>query len=182
MVLSDDEFLAIKDAYVAQVLDRLRELARVEAEFLMRAAKSHPEMSLPKISVELSKVINTSASSIAAGVPSWPADDRELAKQMIRDHLPKVLFDFAGERVWKNLPASYQTWIIANRLASSIAYREGMDFFDGCSPAEIADLARRYMKSDLANREIVAKVRASNLADKEHIAALLERGGARAGI
>ena len=101
---------------------------------------------------------------------------------MIRDHLPKVLFEFAGDRVWRSLPASYQTWIIANRLASSIAYREGMDFFDGCTPPEIADLARRYMKSDLANREIVAKVRASGLADKDHIAALLERGGARAGI
>ena len=182
MVLSDDEFLSIKDTYVSQVLDRLRELARVEAEFLMRAAKTHPSMSLPKISVELSKVINTTAAAIAAGVPSWPTEDRELAKQMIRDHLPKVLFDFAGDRVWKSLPASYQTWIIANRLASSIAYREGMDFFDGCTPAEIADLARRYMKSDLANREIVAKVRSSELADKDHIAALLERGGARAGI
>ena len=182
MVLTDDEFLSIKDTYVAQVLERLRELARVEAEFLMRAAKTHPSMSLPKISVELSKVINTTAAAIAAGVPSWPAEDRELAKQMIRDHLPKVLFEFAGDRVWKSLPASYQTWIIANRLASSVAYREGMDFFDGCTPAEIADLARRYMKSDLANREIVAKVRASGLADKDHIAALLERGGARAGI
>jgi hypothetical protein len=101
---------------------------------------------------------------------------------MIRDHLPKVLFEFAGDRVWSSLPASYQTWIIANRLASSIAYREGMDFFDGCTPTEIADLARRYMKSDLANRDIVAKVRASELADKDHIASLLERGGARAGI
>jgi len=182
MVLSDDEFLSIKDTYVSQVLERLRELARVEAEFLMRAAKTHPSMSLPKISVELSKVINTTAAAIAAGVPSWPAEDRELAKQMIRDHLPKVLFEFAGDRVWKSLPASYQTWIIANRLASSVAYREGMDFFDGCTPAEIADLARRYMRSDLANRDIVAKVRASGLADKDHIAALLERGGARAGI
>ena len=182
MVLSDDEFLSIKDTYVSQVLDRLRELARVEAEFLMRAAKTHPGMSLPKISVELSKVINTTAAAIAAGVPGWPAEDRELAKQMIRDHLPKVLFEFAGDRVWASLPASYQTWIIANRLASSIAYREGMDFFDGCSSTEIADLARRYMKSDLANRDIVAKVRASALADKDHIAALLERGGARAGI
>jgi len=182
MVLTDDEFLSIKDTYVAQVLERLRELARVEAEFLMRAAKTHPSMSLPKISVELSKVINTTAAAIAAGVPGWPDEDRECAKQMIRDHLPKVLFEFAGERVWKSLPASYQTWIIANRLASSIAYREGMDFFDGCTPAEIADLARRYMRSDLANREIVAKVRASALADKDHIAALLERGGARAGI
>jgi glutamate dehydrogenase len=182
MVLSDDEFLSIKDAYVSQVLERLRELARVEAEFLMRAAKTHPSMSLPRISVELSKVINTTASAIAAGVPGWPTEDRELAKQMIRDHLPKVLFDFAGDRVWTSLPASYQTWIIANRLASSIAYREGMDFFDGCTSAEIADLARRYMKSDLANRDIVAKVRASALADKDHIAALLERGGARAGI
>ena len=182
MVLTDEEFLKIKDTYVAQVLERLRELARVEGEFLMRAEKTHPGMSLPKISVELSKVINTSAAAIAAGVPNWPADDRELAKQMIRDHLPKVLFEFAGDRVWTSLPASYQTWIIANRLASSIAYREGMDFFDGCTPTEIADLARRYMKSDLANREIVAKVRASALADKEHIAELLERGGARAGI
>ncbi len=182
MVLSDDEFLSIKDAYVAQVLERLRELARVEAEFLMRAAKTHTSMSLPKISVELSKVINRSASAIAAGVPQWSAADRELAKQMVRDHLPKVLFDFAGERVWKSLPESYQAWIIANRLASSIAYREGMDFFEGASASGVADLARRYMKSDLANRETVANVRASTLADKEHIASLLERGGARAGL
>jgi glutamate dehydrogenase len=182
MVLSDEEFLSIKDTYVAQVLERLRDLARVEGEFLMRAAKSHPSMSLPRISVELSKVINASAFAIAAGVPGWPADDRELAKQMIRDHLPKVLFDHADDRVWTNLPQSYQNWIVANRLASSIAYREGMEFFDGCSPAEISDLARRYMKSDLANRKIVAQVRASALADREHIADLLERGGARAGI
>ena len=182
MVLSDDEFLSIKDTYVAQVLERLRELARVEAEFLMRVAQTNTSMSLPKLSVELSKVINASATAIAAGVPTWPATDRELAKQMIRDHLPKVLFDFAGERVWKSLPESYQTWIIANRLASSIAYREGMDFFEGASPTDVADLARRYMKSDLTNRDIVTRVRASNLADKEHIANLLERGGARAGI
>jgi hypothetical protein len=112
MVPTDEEFLSIKDTYVAQVLERLRELARVEGEFLMRAAKTHPELSLPKISVELSKVINTTAAAIAAGVPSWPAEDRELAKQMIRDHLPKVLFEFAGDRVWTSLPASYQTWII----------------------------------------------------------------------
>ncbi len=182
MVLSDDEFLSIKDAYVEQVLERLRALARVEGEFLMRAAKTHPSMSLPRISVELSKVINGSAAAIAAGVPEWPAEDRELAKEMVRDHLPKVLFDFAGDRVWTALPKSYQNWIVANRLASGIAYREGMDFFDGCSPAEISELARRYMKSDLANRAIVAKVRASNLDDREHIAELLERGGARAGI
>lgn len=182
MVLSDDEFLSIKDTYVAQVLERLRDLARVEAEFLMRAAKLHPSMSLPKVSEELSKVINATAAAIASGIPSWPAEDRELAKQVIRDHLPKVLFDFAGDRVWTSLPATYQTWIIAKRLASGIAYREGMDFFDGCEPAAIADLARRYLKSDLANREVVATVRASNLADKERIAQLLERGGARAGI
>ncbi|MSR40477.1 MAG: hypothetical protein EXS10_01030 [Phycisphaerales bacterium] len=182
MILSDDEFLSIKDVYVAQVIERLRELARVEAEFLMRSIKTHPSLSLPKISVELSKVINTTASAIAAGVPNWSAADREVAKQMIRDHLPPVLFEFAGERVWKSLPQSYQTWIIANRLASSIAYREGMDFFDGLAPREVADLALRYMKSDLQNREVVAKVRASNLADKERVALLLERGGARAGV
>lgn len=182
MVLSDDEFLAIKSVYVEQVLERLRELARVEAMFLMRAAKAHPDVSLPKLSVELSKVINTSAAAIAAGVTTWSSEDRELANQMIRDHLPKVLFDFAGDRVWKSLPQSYQTWIIANRLASAIAYREGMDFFEGCSPVEVADLARRYMKSDLTNRAVVAQVRASNLADKEHVALLLERGGARAGL
>ena len=57
-----------------------------------------------------------------------------------------------------------------------------MDFFEGASPTDVADLARRYMKSDLTNRDIVTRVRASNLADKEHIANLLERGGARAGI
>ena len=41
-----------------------------------------------------------SAAAIAAGVTTWSSEDRALANQMIRDHLPKVLFDFAGERVW----------------------------------------------------------------------------------
>jgi glutamate dehydrogenase len=56
MLLEKEEFLAIKREIVADILDRLRNLARLEAELLFRAYANYPG-SLPHFSERISLAI-----------------------------------------------------------------------------------------------------------------------------
>ena len=182
MVLDEQEFLRIKPVFVEQVLGRLRDLARVEAVLLMQEGRRRTGTSLPMISTKLSKVANFAAAAIASAIPSWPAADRERAKTLVTDHLPPILLQTAGARIWSQMPASYLNWMQANRLASSMLYREGIDFLEDLEAPAIADLARRYLEKDLLMRELVAKVERSDLAGKDRVAELLRRSGTRGAL
>ncbi|MEO1268713.1 MAG: NAD-glutamate dehydrogenase domain-containing protein, partial [Myxococcota bacterium] len=57
MVLEPKAFLAIKPRFVAEVLERLRLLARLEAELLMREHAHQPDADLPGLSVRVSRAI-----------------------------------------------------------------------------------------------------------------------------
>jgi hypothetical protein len=62
MLLNDQEFLQIKDNYVADVLERLRHLAQLEGEIILKEYHSPSNTSghhatLPEISVLVSKAI-----------------------------------------------------------------------------------------------------------------------------
>lgn len=182
MILDEQEFLAIKPPFVEEVLDRLRELARLEAELLIAEHRRHPEVSLPQLSTKLSRIINASAPAIMQSIPSWPAADLEAANQLVRDHLPQILQDTAGERVWTHLPERYRHWMMAKRLASGMAYREGIDFLDGMEPRAIADLALRYLRQDLRVRGLVSELQSADCPDRETVIRLLQDGGIRAGL
>jgi glutamate dehydrogenase len=182
MVLSDDEFLKIKDSYVKDVLDRLRSLARQEAMLLMAEGRRHSHIPLPEISTQLSKVMNGAATAIADALPKWPKESQDAAKTLVFEHLPKTLIDVAGERVWKSIPEAYLTWLKAKRLAANIVYREGVDFFASMDHAAIGDLARRYLEKDLENRKLIADVQKSALPNKDRVITLLERAGTRGGL
>jgi glutamate dehydrogenase len=182
MVLSEEEFLEIKDRYVEDVLHRLRDLAREEALLLMAEGRRHPHVSLPEISTQISKAMNGAAVAIAEALPGWPAASREKAKALVREHLPKTLLDFAKDRVWTRIPEAYLRWLMAKRLAANIVYREGVDFFASMDPAAIGELARRYLEKDLENRELIAAVAKSSLPNKDRVVTLLERAGTRGGL
>jgi glutamate dehydrogenase len=182
MVLSDEEFLKIKDAYVKDVLDRLRTLARQEAMLLMAESRRHPDVPLPEISTQMSKVMNSAAGAIADALPKWPAPSRELAKSLVLEHLPATLTAYAGNRIWTSIPEAYLVWLMAKRLTANIVYREGVDFFASMDAAAIGETARRYLEKDLENRALVDLVKKSQLPDRDRVAALLERGGTRASL
>jgi glutamate dehydrogenase len=182
MVLSEEEFLKIKDAYVKDVLDRLRVLARQEAMLLMAEGRRHPEIPLPEISTQMSKVMNAAATAIAESLPSWPKASHEIAKSLVIEHLPATLTTYAGDRIWKAIPEAYLNWLMAKRLAANIVYREGIDFFAGMDAAAIAETSRRYLEKDLENKKLIEAVRKSSVADRERIATLLERAGTRGGL
>ena len=182
MVLDEPEFLAIKPTFVEQVVGRLRDLARAEALLLVQESRRRAHTSLPEISTLLSRVANAAAAAIAAALPTWPEADRDRARQLVVDHLPPILFEVAKDRIWTRMPAAYLAWMQANRLASTMLYREGIDFLAGLEGPAIASIARRYLKKELAIRHLVREVEASDLPDRERVAELLRRSGARGAL
>ncbi|MDZ4831419.1 MAG: NAD-glutamate dehydrogenase [Phycisphaerae bacterium] len=182
MVLSEEEFLQIKDAYVKDVLDRLRQLARQEAMLLMAEGRRHAHVPLPEISTQLSMVMNSAAAAIAEALPKWSAASREKAKTLVLEHLPATLTKFAGERIWKAIPEAYLIWLMAKRLAANIVYREGIDFFASMDPSAIGEISRRYLEKDIDNRRLIEDVKKSSIADKDRVITLLERAGTRGAL
>ncbi len=182
MVLDEQEFLKIKPVFVEQVLEKLRAFARAEAMLLMAEGRRHPATPLPELSVQTSRAINSAADAIQASMSRWSDADRETARTLVRAHLPAVLFQTAEARVWKQIPAPYLDWMIAKRLASSIVYREGIDFFAGLTPPALAELALRYLHKDEENRRLVAEVREGRIPDPGRLAEILERVGTRASL
>ncbi len=182
MVLSEAEFLQIKDRYVNDVLHRLRLLARQEAMLLMAEGRRHPHVSLPEISTQLSKIMNGAAVAIAEALPKWPAACRETAKSLVLEHLPATLLEFAGDRIWKAIPEAYLTWLMAKRLAANIVYREGVDFFASMDPDAIGELSRHYLEKDLENRQLIESVAKSSISNKSRVVTLLERSGTRGAL
>ena len=182
MALDKEEFMEIKPTFVEQVLDRLRSLARLEGMLLMSEHARHVESNLPELSLKLSRIINGTAPLIADAIPTWPESDQELARQLVLDHLPPILVEKAGDRIWTQLPERYLLWIMANRLASGMAYREGIDFLQNLQPQALIDLAQKYLRKDMDIRKLISRVTESDLPDRDRVIGLLSRGGVRAAI
>ena len=70
--------------------------------------------------------------------------------------------------------------MMANRLASGIVYREGIDFLDGMAPTAVAELAVRYLQKSAELQDLLETLDASEVPEREKVARLLERGGIRA--
>jgi glutamate dehydrogenase len=182
MLLDQPQFMAIKSGFVAQVLVKLREFARAEAELLMAEGRRQPTTPLSELSTTLSKVIVGAADAIRASMDSWSEADRELAKSVVREHIPQVLQDAAGPRLWTGIPQAYLDWMVAKRLASTIVYREGIGFLQSVDPNAMAGLALRYMRKSHETRKLVETLRELGDPSAKRAADLLERAGARAAL
>lgn len=182
MVLSEEEFLSIKQPFVEQVLVKLRSLARREADVLLREHRRNPQQSLPETSVRLSRVIIRASDAIEASLGEYSPPDAELARGLVIRHLPEILVERAGKRLWQRLPASYVRWIIASSLAARIVYREGIEYLESLPMSAVADTAIRYLRQERETAALHHEILESDLPHRERIAQLLERGGTRTGI
>ena len=182
MLLDEKQFLAIKAEFVEQVLVKLRELARSEAELLMAEGRRHPHTPLTELSTTVSKVMNDAADAIRASMDKWTPADRELGKTVVREHIPQKLQDTAGDRLWTVIPQAYLDWMVAKRLASGIVYREGVGFFQSVEPDAVAALALRYLRKRTETRALVEQLRNSGAPGAARAAELLARSGTRAAL
>ncbi len=183
MILSDEEFLEIKERYVEQVLEKLRLLARREAELLMRVHRHQPHVPLPEVSIRLSRVMIRTADAIEQAIDNvlggmaGAAEDANLLRQVVLDHLPPVLVEKAGDKLWTKLPRRYVKWIMAKSLAARIVYREGLAYLESMPVAAIAELALRYVRMEQERKRLVDQLTGAAIPEGERIAALLERSG-----
>ena len=106
----------------------------------------------------------------------------EPAHNVMQRHVPPILFEVAGDRVFERVPSDYVNSAIAAVLAGMIVYREGLSYLESMSPEALADLAFRYLRQEQETGRLVAQVGGSALADRERIAELLRAGGTGAAL
>ncbi len=182
MLLDEAAFLSIKERYVAEVLEKLRTFARMEADALFREHLHKPAIHLPELSVRLSRVINRATDAVTDSIATlWEGHPKRVREVVLR-HLPQVLSDLCGERVFKAIPTAYLHRVIASSLASKIVYSEGLDWLESMPSSGIARLAERYFLEEATVQRMVDEVRGSQLENRELIAVLLETGGVAASL
>ena len=177
MLLSDDEFLKIKDGFVQEVIVKLRDFARREAELLARVHHHRPQIPLPEISVRLSRAMIRTSDAIEAAMDRLEADNPEIMRELVIEHLPASLLEAVGDRLWTDMPKPYLKWIMAKSLSGHIIYREGFEYLESMPMAAIADLAVRYLRLELERAKLVEEVQASDLPNRQRIVELLDEAG-----
>ncbi|MCB9831536.1 MAG: NAD-glutamate dehydrogenase [Planctomycetes bacterium] len=177
MMLEVDEFLAIKETFVDQVLNKLRILARREAELLMRMHRHQPETPLYELSIRLSRVVIRTADAIHGTIARLEEQDEDLIHRLVIEHLPPILIEKAGDRLWKKTPRNYLEWIMAKSMAARLVYREGFEFLESMSEQALAKLALDYLRLETERRRLAAEVAESELPHRDRIARLLEQAG-----
>jgi glutamate dehydrogenase len=175
MLLSKEEFLAVKEQFVSEVLHKLRRLAALEAEQLARMLRQQPGLHLPEASVRLSRAVIRTADALEAAMPTMSTADRRMLEPVIVDHLPQSLLDIAGDRVSSRLPESYQNWLVAKALAARIVYREGMEAVEAIDATSVASLAIEFLKRERRRDELADAVSCTDLDNRYEIADVLRR-------
>eukprot|EP00595_Chromulina_sp_UTEXLB2642_P000372 CAMPEP_0196762282 /NCGR_PEP_ID=MMETSP1095-20130614/1684_1 /TAXON_ID=96789 ORGANISM="Chromulina nebulosa, Strain UTEXLB2642" /NCGR_SAMPLE_ID=MMETSP1095 /ASSEMBLY_ACC=CAM_ASM_000446 /LENGTH=572 /DNA_ID=CAMNT_0042112867 /DNA_START=1492 /DNA_END=3210 /DNA_ORIENTATION=+ len=186
MLLSRDEFLQIKDSLIADVITKLKYLAKLEAELLFREFNNYPG-ALPHFSDRISFAIAKVTDAITDKLQDVTIND-QLFKDLyplIIDNLPKALASFASDRVPNRFPIQYQKNAIASTLASYLVYKEGIHFVESQPASKIADRAILYYKED---KEIQALTKSllvlgeDKKVDLSKVVAILHKGGARTSL
>ena len=177
ILLSEEDFLDIKDTFIEQVLEKLRFLARREADLLTRINHHHPDISLPTLSIRLSHVMMRTADAIAESIDALKEEHSEILRQLVIDHIPHILIEKAGDRIWTDIPRPYLDWIMAKTLAARIMYREGMNYMEKMPEEGIAEFSMDYLVRDLERSQLAEAIEDSTLEYRERIAALLRQAG-----
>jgi glutamate dehydrogenase len=181
LLLSEAELIAIKPTFVAEVIERLRLVARLEAEQLIEAQRAHPTVPLFELSVALSREINRLTDAVLSVMPRLEAEDPDIISAVLLSYIPASLLEAAGARLG-TLPPSYRAAVVATALASRLVYREGIDFLAGRPEADLGAIVLAYVRRERKNRALVAEIEGSELPHAREIANLLRKGGTRSGL
>ncbi|MBF0621238.1 MAG: NAD-glutamate dehydrogenase [Magnetococcales bacterium] len=180
MLLDQKRFIEIKEPFVAEVLDRLRHLARRESELLFREYRRRPSSLLPALSVHISEVINKTAGVIESVLSSLKED--ALLRNLVKEHLPSTLYAEIGDHGLDKMPAAYMRWIIASNLATRIIYHEGLTFLQDLDGSDLADLAINYLRQEQRVSKLITALQQGTPVDQNEVIALLQRGGVRSSL
>ena len=182
MILDEDEFKTLKPRYVPQVLERLRELARLEARMLFTEAARDRSVALPTLSERISVAILRVGRALDDALDKLPRAEQQALFPLVRESIPPELFSEPSIelRARMVLPWPYQRSCITSGLASRLVYREGLAFVEGLPNDGLATFAQAYLRGEQHTRELSALVAAANLSFGSEVMELLMKGGVRA--
>lgn len=187
MLLEQSEFLEIKEEVVQDTLQRLRELARLEAQLMFREYKSYPG-SLPSFSERISYAINSASDAIRGALAGMERGDemfRALMPLFVNEYLPRKLAEKSASRVDERIPLDYLRNAFASRLACKMLYSEGINFLE-CQPRDkLASLGLQYYKEEQKLKAILREVgKMDDLSDgdRQQVIDLLRAGGVRSAL
>ncbi|TWJ19349.1 NAD-glutamate dehydrogenase domain-containing protein [Geobacter argillaceus] len=146
LLMSEKEFLEIKERYVADVLDILEQRAEEEARLIFRRrTESGNTLLCTDISAAISQEINAHYARLFGYFQNHPAVCEEaLFVRAIEDHLPRLLRENRRYRQrLRQLPAKYRYAILAGQIASSLVYR-------GNREAEFVAMLKVHLEQSLA--------------------------------
>jgi len=183
MLLSEQEFTDNKDQIVNEVLDKLHEYAKMEAELLFREYENVGG-SLPDLSKVVSSTVNATTDALTEALDSFSKEDKDKLLPLFRAHLPKTMAEMAFDKVHERVPAQYITNAIASCLASKLVYKEGTKFVEMLPEDKLAEVALRYLEAEHEVARLEEALVASDIPDKEKesIRELLSIGGARTAL
>jgi glutamate dehydrogenase len=148
LLLSEEEFLAHKARYVADVLEILDQRAADEAHLIFRR---HREGGGSQLYTEISAAISGEINAHYARLFTFFQEHAELCEEplfqrAIAAHLPRLLREDPQylSRIG-NLPAKYRSAILASEIASSIVYR-------GDREAEFTAMLRGHLERNFAEQ------------------------------
>ncbi|MBA2482768.1 MAG: amino acid dehydrogenase, partial [Planctomycetes bacterium] len=129
LVLSDDEFIALKPRYVTEVLQLIRDRATDESRALIAAwqRRGHA-VRLSELSQQLSEEINRVSGLIEAPIAAH-LDDRAMEptwRRHLDAHCPPCLVERYRDRLIERIPRPHRVAILSKRLASRMVYKEGL--------------------------------------------------------
>jgi glutamate dehydrogenase len=145
LLLSEAEFLAHKEEYVADVLAILARRAGDEARLIFRR---HREAGGSLLYTEISEAISSEINAHYARLFAYFQQHPELSfqplfKTAIRSHLPAMLAENVRyRRRIDQLPPKYRFAILASEIASSLVYRGDRD-------SEFIELLRGHLERTL---------------------------------
>ncbi|MEZ4743694.1 MAG: NAD-glutamate dehydrogenase [Bdellovibrionota bacterium] len=182
LLLTEEEFVEIKDVYVLQVVEILKQKAGAEANLLIAEyVKSGRQKRLVDLSMEISKEINLVTDIIHDELDKNKEElvEAPLFKHIIEKHCPTILRERYLARIHSGLPIAHKVAIIAASIASYIVYREGLGWLQTINPEDRYRATITYMEQVQLTDRLISAVKGSNIDEKERIASILRMSAAR---
>ena len=166
LVLTDAEFIAHKQRYVAEVLGIIGARATDEARALITAwtRRAH-QVRLSELSQQISEEINRVSGLLDAEI-SAHLDDPAMAatwRMHLHKHCPALLVDLHADRLEKDIPRDHQVAILSKRLASRMVYREGLTWCRTyLTASRLWETVKTYLQAEVQMDEVAKYLKKRN--------------------
>lgn len=182
MSMSQEEVLSIREAYIPQVLDRLRDLAGSEARLLFSESMAQPDVPLPELSERISFAIIKVTDALSEQLDKKGDESRAAMWPLLNDVVPPALYDKYGDKLPERLPWEYTRAILSSGLASRLVYNEGLQFVENLPQSRMGTFALQYLDEEQKIKALISSVSQSGMAEAATVESILRKGGARASI